>query len=168
MLRREDELRLSFENQQLYKRGGYAGYVKVTEDIQQQVAAEFNLSQEVGVMVLQCAESLVPPEEGQEGLNLVIEASLYRRFNRMRDGNLQIGDAAPDLNADLTLLESNQSDKLANTGSSGSSTNTNGSITGGKSRVNFTTRPIRFRDLVPLAGMPNSYRPTVIIASSHS
>lgn len=85
MLRRENELRLSDQVQAQYKEKGYDGYVEVTVALQAQVAAEFGHSTEVGAMLLQCAEALVPPEEGDRGLEAVKDASLYRKFNRFGD-----------------------------------------------------------------------------------
>lgn len=92
--------------------------------------------------LLRCAESLVPPEAGQEGLAAVREASLYRKYNRMRDGPLIVGSVAPELHSDLTQLRP---------------------LPGG----GFSTHPWRFSPVA--TGWPSSRtRPTVIVASSQS
>jgi hypothetical protein len=55
MLQRENELRLSSETQMEYKSAllleGFAGFVRVTENLQKQVAKEFNFSEEEGLEV---------------------------------------------------------------------------------------------------------------------
>lgn len=69
----------------------------VMERLQRQVAKEFGLAEEVGLQVMRQAEELLP------GDSEVREISLYRKFNRCRDGSLTVGDSAP--NAPLYDLE---------------------------------------------------------------
>ena len=63
-----------------------------------QVASEFGLSAAVGLAAMRTATYLLPDDPE------VVEISLYRKFNRCVDGNLQVGDSAPD--ATLTPLPS--------------------------------------------------------------
>jgi hypothetical protein len=96
MLKFEDELRLSKETQDEFKRWrlegkGEEGMSVVVEDIQRRVAREFGLSEEVGMEALRCAETLLGPEHR----DTVVKLSLYRRHNRCVDGSLRVGDLAP-------------------------------------------------------------------------
>jgi hypothetical protein len=124
MLQRENELRLSSKIQMKYKSAllleGFAGFVRVTEDLQKQVAKEFNLSEVDGLQVwpigrynssysliisqiLRCGPCLFQsPEEKEEIMNL----SLYRKYNRLADGSLVLQSAAP--NVDLHLCSGEQ------------------------------------------------------------
>lgn len=68
-----------------------------------QVAREFGLDEYVGMMAIQCATSLAPSEKDKAEIN---EISLYRKFNRMKDGNLQLQDNAPLLAGPLHFLDS--------------------------------------------------------------
>ena len=101
ILRRENELRLSEETQRQFKAAGAAGrgdgWLEVVEGLQRQVAAEFGLTEAVGLDAMRLAESLLPGDQE------VIEISLYRKYNRCIDGPLQTGDPAPD--ADLLSLD---------------------------------------------------------------
>ena len=92
--------------------------------------------------LLRCAESLVPPEAGEEGLSAVKEASLYRKYNRMRNGPLEVGSVAPELHSDLTQLHP---------------------LRGG----GFSTHPWHFSP-APTGWPSGRTRPTVIVASSQS
>lgn len=99
MLRRENELRLSPEVQAAYGAGGYAYYTTVTQALQEQVATEFGISPvQLGVQALWYAESLAPSDAVRAQIKAI---SLYRKYNRMRDGPLQVGDPAPPLRAPL-------------------------------------------------------------------
>lgn len=54
MLKRENELRLSAETQAEYKlshQDGFTGFVRVTENLQRQVAREFGFDEDVGLKV---------------------------------------------------------------------------------------------------------------------
>lgn len=112
MLKREDILRLSPETQQLYKEyrlagRGEEGMQVVVDDIQKRVVKEFGLSMEVGIEAIQCAESIL------EGDDEVKSLSLYRRHNRCIDGNLNIGDIAPNVKLiDLNHQEINLLDMV--------------------------------------------------------
>lgn len=94
MLRREDALRLSEHTLRQYKRGSAEDYVRITEALQAQTAAEFGLSAEVGSMLLRRADSFARSEAERAE---IVQLSLYRRHNRCVDGDLQVGDAAPSL-----------------------------------------------------------------------
>lgn len=115
-----------------------------------QVSREFGLTAEIGSTLLQCAESLIPPTEGEKGRQAVISASLYRKFNRMRDGELEIGDVAPNIGADLVRLTPH--------------------CNGG-----FISSLVKYSDLVvlkdmcsPVGSFCHKSIPTVIVASSYS
>ena len=98
MLTRENELRLSDHYQVMYKNHsifGLDGCCAVTEMIQCQVIDEFTdklapLSTALAAHVLRSAE-LLYPEQKQD----IRQLSLYRKYNRMVDGNLNVGDVAP-------------------------------------------------------------------------
>jgi hypothetical protein len=96
MLAREDELRLSNETQLAYKNyrlagKGEEGMETVVEDLQRRVVKEFGLPIEVGLEAIRCAETLLPGDPEVKVL------SLYRRHNRCVDGDLKVGDVAPDV-----------------------------------------------------------------------
>mmetsp|Transcript_15366 Transcript_15366/g.25571 ORF Transcript_15366/g.25571 Transcript_15366/m.25571 type:complete len:261 (+) Transcript_15366:59-841(+) len=59
MLRRENDLRLGSTVQERYREGGYDAYVEITEEVQEQVAKEFNLEAAVGVELLRVSEVTV-------------------------------------------------------------------------------------------------------------
>lgn len=82
MLKRESEIRLSPEIQEQYRTKGYSEYINITEAVQSQVSKEFGLDKKLGTMILQCAETLAPVEEGKIGLQAVKDASFYRKYNR--------------------------------------------------------------------------------------
>jgi hypothetical protein len=69
------------------------------------VAREFSLDEEVGKRLLQCADSLTSTHAKREAVR---EASFYRKYNRMRDGPLEVGDRAPDLNRPLRNLDGSE------------------------------------------------------------
>ena len=102
MLRRENDLRVSTETQHAFKavaRMSQEGrkrdaYLKVVDDLQKQVAAEFGLSEKVGLDALRSAELLL--NNNPQDVIDVREISLYRKYNRCRDGDLSVGDAPPD------------------------------------------------------------------------
>jgi hypothetical protein len=94
MLRRENELRLSETTLNRFKTEGSHLYVPITEEIQLQVCQEFGLSEEVGLTALRCADSLMPTSEDREDIK---EISFYRKYNRMRDGDLSEGDHLPPI-----------------------------------------------------------------------
>ena len=107
MLIRENELRLSPAIQKMYREQGYDHYFQITETLQRQVAGEFGLDELVGVNYLQCAENIVMDNAAQ--LNEVRNISLYRKYNRCYDGNLQEGDLAPLLSSPLyDLIATNE------------------------------------------------------------
>lgn len=94
MLRRENELRLSENTMARFKVEGHQMYVPITEEIQLQVCKEFGLSDEVGLTALRCADRLMPtPQDLAE----IKEISFYRKYNRMKDGNVNVGDRIPSI-----------------------------------------------------------------------
>jgi hypothetical protein len=94
MLRRENELRLSEQTLSRFKVEGHEMYVPITEAIQSQVCLEFGLSEEVGLTALRCADRLMPTSED---LAEIKEISFYRKYNRMRDGDVKEGDRVPSI-----------------------------------------------------------------------
>jgi len=87
---RESELRLTPEVQEAYARTG--GAADVTINVQKQVAEEFGFpNPEVGIDVLRTAESRFPDDAE------IKELSHYRKFNRCKQGDLELGQAAPDV-----------------------------------------------------------------------
>lgn len=71
-----------------------------------QVAREFGFEENFGIDLLRCAESLMTSAADK---SVVKEISLYRKFNRMRDGNISVGDVAPTLHAPLIQMKRNHS-----------------------------------------------------------
>jgi hypothetical protein len=94
MLRRENELRLSEQTLSRFKVEGHEMYVPITEEIQRQVCREFGLSEEVGLTALRCADRLMPTSAD---LAEIKEISFYRKYNRMRDGDVKEGDCVPSI-----------------------------------------------------------------------
>jgi len=93
ILRRENELRLCEETQILFKRASVqpAGWISVVEELQRRVCREFGLDEDVGLKAMRGANLLLP-RDGE-----VDEISLYRKYNRFRDGPLGVGDVPPDV-----------------------------------------------------------------------
>ena len=92
MLKRENDLRLCAATQRRFKAVNSRpdGWLKVVEELQRQVAQEFKLPEAMGLYYLRHAETFLPWEE-------IKELSLYRKFNRCRDGSLQVGDRPPSV-----------------------------------------------------------------------
>jgi hypothetical protein len=103
MLRREDALRLCEETQQQLLLQGEDSYVPVVVEIQKQVSREFGVDEEVGMMLLRCAESFARTDAELEE---IVSLSLYRRHNRCVDGNLWVGQNAPQLPHPVHLMDS--------------------------------------------------------------
>ena len=95
MLRRENDLRLCEETQEKFRSAastfGSSGWIRIVLQLQDQVCDEFGLSKEIGLRALREAESLLPNDPE------VKEISLYRKYNRCVDGNLNIHDSPPDV-----------------------------------------------------------------------
>lgn len=100
MLKRENELRLSVEVQNAYqvaiKNEGFEGFISVTEDLQRRVASEFEFEHEQGLQILRCAHLLISKAEASE-------LSIYRKYNRLRDGWLVVGSPAPQVETIFSL-----------------------------------------------------------------
>lgn len=66
---------------------------------------EFNVSEVAGVTAMQCAESLVKNLQDMQEIN---EISLYRKYNRMRNGCIEVHGVAPNINKPLFNLDGSQ------------------------------------------------------------
>jgi hypothetical protein len=92
MLIRENELRLSDEYQQRYneaEKTSLTSWLDVTDELQRQIIREFHLDEEMedALLCLRCATQIYPDLK---------DIPLYVRYNRARDGDLQLGDIAPN------------------------------------------------------------------------
>jgi len=93
MLIRENELRLSDEYQKRYsdaEKTSFSSWLDVTDELQRQIIREFNLDEEMedALLCLRCATQIYPDLK---------DIPLYVKYNRARDGDLQIGDIVPDV-----------------------------------------------------------------------
>lgn len=104
ILRRENELRLSADTQERFRAVSSKpdGWLKVVEELQRQVADEWNLSHDVAFRIMREAEILPAIASNRDDLERVRNISLYRKYNRCVDGKLQVGDVPPD----VTLVHS--------------------------------------------------------------
>jgi hypothetical protein len=95
VLRRENEARLSPETQARFAAVGEVGdgWLEVVEALQREVAVACGLTERVGVAAMRNAERLLDPIHHAE----IREISLYRKYNRCKDGDLHAGDAAPNV-----------------------------------------------------------------------
>lgn len=98
-------MRLSSEVQDQYRSKGYGAYVEITEAVQKQVCDEFGLSVVKGTKALQCADFLVSSAADKAEIK---EISLYRKYNRVRDGKLAAGMKAPDISKPLFNLDGSE------------------------------------------------------------
>jgi len=106
MLTRENILRLSPEYQQRYEQAerdsnAETSWLDVTDQLQRQVVREFHLEEEMdeALLCLRSATQIYPDLK---------EIPLYVRYNRARQGDLQIGDTAP--NVPVVKLNGEESD----------------------------------------------------------
>jgi hypothetical protein len=103
LLREENALRLCDDTLALYvearKRG--ADPSCIPEMIQREVARRFGVSEQVAIEAMRCAETL--PQMSSTDVAEVREISHYRKYNRCKDGSLQVGHSAP-LDVDLWRL----------------------------------------------------------------
>jgi len=100
ILTRENELRLSQCTQQKFKNVSDKpdGWLSVVEELQYQVAREFNLSYNVALKVMRDAESLVQNKRMSAlAQQKIKQVSLYRKYNRCIDSPLQVGDVPPNV-----------------------------------------------------------------------
>jgi hypothetical protein len=93
MLIRENELRVSDEYQKRYDEAetlSSSSWLDVTDELQRQIIREFNLDDEMddALLCLRCATQMYPDLK---------TIPLYIKYNRARDGDLQIGDTIPDV-----------------------------------------------------------------------
>jgi hypothetical protein len=92
ILRRENDLRLSEETLANFSCCSTPdGWLDVVDKLQRRIASEFGLSEQVGLDAMRLADKLLPDDPE------VTEISLYRKYNRCRDGDLREGDHAPDV-----------------------------------------------------------------------
>jgi hypothetical protein len=68
------------------------GWLEIVEELQRQACREFGLSEDVGLMALRQAHVLLPDDPE------VDEISLYRKYNRCRDGSSKVSDRPPNVN----------------------------------------------------------------------
>ena len=107
MLIRENELRLSEECQRQHLKYGQKEYSMISLSMQRKVAEEFGFDCVIGPQLLQAAETLTLSEEQR---NEVRDISFYRKYNRMKDVPLNVGDLIPDLKRPLHRLDNNLSE----------------------------------------------------------
>lgn len=92
LLVKEDEMRKSLKYQQYYsieiKNDPTYGYQTVTDNLQRELANEVNIPLDLCLKVLQYSHLLTKK---------AYEISLYRKYNRLKKGSLNIGDYAPDV-----------------------------------------------------------------------
>jgi hypothetical protein len=92
LLKKENEYRLSAEFQEMYRqevdKDPAYGYQTVTDYIQQRLADDLNIERSLCLRVLQHSQQLI---------NNANDISFYRKYNRLVDGNLLIGNDAPQL-----------------------------------------------------------------------
>lgn len=93
MLQRENELRLSDEYQTRFREAeetSSSSWLDVVNELQEQVVREFHLDDEMdnALLCLRCATQIYPELK---------DIPLYTKFNRARDGDLQVGDSAPNV-----------------------------------------------------------------------
>jgi hypothetical protein len=93
MLVRENELRLSDEYQKRYSEAeqtSTSSWLDVTDELQRQIIREFNLDEDIddALLCLRCATQIYPDLQN---------IPLYVQYNRARDGDLQVGDIAPNV-----------------------------------------------------------------------
>ncbi len=93
MLIRENELRLSDQYQKRYsdaEKTSFSSWLDVTDELQRQIIREFNLDEEMedALLCLRCATQIYPDLK---------DIPLYIKYNRARDGDLQIGDIVPNV-----------------------------------------------------------------------
>ena len=74
---------------------GEEGVSTVIENIQEQVSREFNLDIDSGKKLIRSVEHIF--RNDPEFLLEIIAISHYRRYNILKDGNLNIGDKVPQL-----------------------------------------------------------------------
>jgi len=111
ILTRENELRLAPETQKRFRAVSSKpdGWLKVMEELQCQVADEWNLSHDVAFRIMRGAETLPGIASSREDLERVRKISLYRKYNRCVDGMLRVGDMPPD----ATLVHSSTGKNVA-------------------------------------------------------
>lgn len=93
MLIRENELRLSDEYQKRYaeaEKSSFRSWLDVTDELQREIIREFHLDEEMddALLCFRCATQIYPDLQS---------IPLYVKYNRARDGDLNIGDTAPNV-----------------------------------------------------------------------
>jgi len=104
MLRRENEVRLTEQTQTLYDTcaaSDSARYTEITDNVQKQVLREFGFSDgEDGLQMYRSALSMFPDEPELKTL------VYYYKFNRSRQGDLQVGESIDTSKISLSSLDS--------------------------------------------------------------
>lgn len=98
MLKRENEIRLSNNTNELIKKLGSDMYGDIMNNIQINVGLEFGFNKNnvnLAVELIRSAENIF--EHDSIKLNNIREISYYRKFNRCHDGNIKIGTIPPKL-----------------------------------------------------------------------
>ncbi|CAF1332586.1 unnamed protein product, partial [Adineta steineri] len=94
MLIRENELRISDEYQKRFheaeQTSSSTSWLDVADELQREVIREFHLDEEMNdaLLCLRCATQIYPDLK---------DIPLYTKYNRARDGDLQVGDIAPNV-----------------------------------------------------------------------
>ena len=101
MLKRENELRLSKDVQLRFeeaeKSGSNTDWIEVASEVQKEVLREFDVP-EGALHAYRCAANKFP------------DIALYVKYNRARQGDLQVGSKAPDVS--LISLEDDGSTRI--------------------------------------------------------
>lgn len=84
MLQKEETYRLSPHYQKLFGEDDGANIPRVIDELQSRVGRECGVPPDVAMEAMRCAEVLL------DGDPEVVQISHYRRYNRMRDGSLQV------------------------------------------------------------------------------
>jgi len=93
MLIRENELRVSDEYQKRFaeaEKSSFESWLDVADELQRQVIREFHLDEEMddALLCFRCATQIYPELKS---------IPLYVKYNRARDGDLNLGDTAPNV-----------------------------------------------------------------------
>jgi len=93
LLKRENDLRLSPEIQEKFRVANQVrpdGWLTIVPKVHRQLAKEFDIALAVVQEALMTAEKFVSTD-------IANDISLYRKYNRCKDGSLEVGDAPPDV-----------------------------------------------------------------------
>ena len=71
--------------------------IRIINDLQRQVSNEFRISEATGFAAMRLADKIFNDRGDFPSLKEANEISLYRKYNRCHDGNLNEGDIAPNV-----------------------------------------------------------------------